>query len=230
MNIVRYKYLSRLESMMHTDFVKIVTGIRRCGKSYLLFTLFANFLKERGVDDEHIIKIDLDSFSNRKLRDTEELYVFLNSHIKDSGMYYVLLDEIQLVPDFADILNEFLRCDNVDLYVTGSNAKLLSRDVITEFRGRGYEIKMYPLSFSEYMTVFDGSMQKGLQQYMVYGGLPQIFDFDTDEEKSQFLSSLFDETYIRDIKQRYTIRKKTIWKNLSTWSLPISVASLIPRS
>lgn len=208
MNIVRYKYLSRLESMMHTNFVKIVTGIRRCGKSYLLFTLFANFLKERGVDDEHIIKIDLDSFSNRKLRDTEELYVFLNSHIKDSGMYYVLLDEIQLVPDFADILNEFLRCDNVDLYVTGSNAKLLSRDVITEFRGRGYEIKMYPLSFSEYMTVFDGSMQKGLQQYMVYGGLPQIFDFDTDEEKSQFLSSLFDETYIRDIKQRYTIRKE----------------------
>lgn len=208
MNIVRYKYLSRLESMMHTNFVKIVTGIRRCGKSYLLFTLFANFLKERGVDDEHIIKIDLDSFSNRKLRDTEELYVFLNSHIKDSGMYYVLLDEIQLVPDFADILNEFLRCDNVDLYVTGSNAKLLSRDVITEFRGRGYEIKMYPLSFSEYMTAFDGSMQKGLQQYMVYGGLPQIFDFDTDEEKSQFLSSLFDETYIRDIKQRYTIRKE----------------------
>ena len=140
MKIKRGKYLSRLESMMHTNFVKIITGIQRCGKSYLLFTLFADFLKERGVDEAHIIKIDLDSFSNRKLRDAEELYKFLNSQIKDTSMYYLLLDEIQLVPDFADILNEFLRRDNVDLYVTGSNAKLLSKDVITEFRGRGYEI------------------------------------------------------------------------------------------
>lgn len=208
MKIKRGKYLSRLESMMHTNFVKIITGIQRCGKSYLLFTLFADFLKERGVDEAHIIKIDLDSFSNRKLRDAEELYKFLNSQIKDTSMYYLLLDEIQLVPDFADILNEFLRRDNVDLYVTGSNAKLLSKDVITEFRGRGYEIKMYPLSFSEYMTAFDGSIQQGLQQYMVYGGLPQIFDFSTDEEKANFLTGLFEETYIRDIKQRYTIRKE----------------------
>ena len=208
MKIKRGKYLSRLESMMHTNFVKIITGIQRCGKSYLLFTLFADFLKERGVDEAHIIKIDLDSFSNRKLRDAEELYKFLNSQIKDTSMYYLLLDEIQLVPDFADILNEFLRRDNVDLYVTGSNAKLLSKDVITDFRGRGYEIKMYPLSFSEYMTAFDGSIQQGLQQYMVYGGLPQIFDFSTDEEKANFLTGLFEETYIRDIKQRYTIRKE----------------------
>ncbi|MDD2962055.1 MAG: ATP-binding protein [Muribaculaceae bacterium] len=208
MNIIRSKYLSRLESMMHTKFVKIITGIRRCGKSYLLFTLFANLLKEKGIDDKHIIKVDLDSFSNRKLRESEELYKFLNSQIKDSAMHYVLLDEIQLVPAFADILNEFLRRDNVDLYVTGSNAKLLSKDVITEFRGRGCEIKMYPLSFSEYMSAFNGSMQKGLQQYMVFGGLPQIFDFDADEQKAQFLSRLFEETYIRDIKQRYTIRKE----------------------
>lgn len=192
---------------MHTRFVKTITGMRRCGKSYLLFTQFVNLLKGRGVDEEHIIRIDLDSFSNRKLRDPEELYGFLNSQIKDAGMYYVLLDEIQLVPGFADILNEFLRRTNVDLYVTGSNAKLLSKDVITEFRGRGYEIKMYPLSFGEYMTAFDGSKQSGLNQYMVYGGLPQIFDFATDAQKSLFLSSLFEETYFRDIKERYTIRK-----------------------
>lgn len=192
--------------MMHTDFVKIITGIRRCGKSYLLFTLFTDFLLERGVDASHIIKVSLDSFSNRKLRKPEELYSFLDSQVKDSEMYYFLLDEIQLVPDFAEILNEFLRRGNVDLYVTGSNAKLLSKDIITEFRGRGYEIKMYPLAFSEYMSAFDGTIQKGLDQYMVYGGLPQLFDFPTEEQKSQFLKTLFNETYLRDIKERYAIR------------------------
>lgn len=214
MIIRRDKYLSQLEAMMHTSFVKIVTGMRRCGKSYLLFTLFYELLKQRGVDETHIIKVDLDSFSNRKLRNQEELYNYLNSQIKDDDIYYFLLDEIQLVPDFADILNEFLRRKNVDIYVTGSNARLLSKDVITEFRGRGYEIKMYPLSFSEFMTSFNGSVQNGLHQYMVYGGLPQIFDFNTDEQKSQFLKSLFDETYMHDIKDRYTIRKEDEFEEL----------------
>lgn len=200
--------MEQVKSMMHTDFVKIITGMRRCGKSYLLFTLFHNFLLDNGVDESQIIKIDLDSYSNKPLRNPDNLYNFLDSHTKDDKTHYVLLDEIQLVPEFADILNEFLRRKNIDLYVTGSNARLLSKDVITEFRGRGYEIKMHPLSFREYMTAFDGSIQKGLDQYMTYGGLPQILDFPTDAQKTQFLKTLFDETYLKDIKQRYDVRKE----------------------
>lgn len=207
MEIKRDKYLSELESMKHTSFVKIVTGMRRCGKSYLLFNLFYKRLLESGVDASHIVKVDLDSFQNRKLRNPDELYQYLDSSLKDGMMYYFLLDEIQLVGDFADVLNSFLRRSNVDIYVTGSNARLLSKDVITEFRGRGHEIRMYPLSFREYMSVYEGSMQKGLDEYMTFGGLPQIFDYKTEAQKSQFLKSLFAETYIRDIKDRYSIKR-----------------------
>lgn len=145
MEIKRDRYLSELEAMRHTGFVKIITGIRRCGKSYLLFNLFYNNLLNSGVDGSHIIKVDLDSFQNRKLRNPDELYQYLDKSIRDNGMHYFLLDEIQLVDDFADVLNSFLRRSNVDIYVTGSNARLLSKDVITEFRGRGHEIRMYPL-------------------------------------------------------------------------------------
>ena len=207
MEIRRDKYLSELESMKHTSFVKIVTGMRRCGKSYLLFNLFYKHLLESGVDASHIVKVDLDSFQNRKLRNPDELYQYLDNSLKDDGMHYFLLDEIQLVDDFADVLNSFLRRSNVDIYVTGSNARLLSKDVITEFRGRGHEIRMYPLSFREYMSVYEGSMQKGLDEYMTFGGLPQIFDYKTEVQKSQFLKSLFAETYIRDIKDRYSIKR-----------------------
>lgn len=139
MEIKRDRYLSELEAMRHTGFVKIITGIRRCGKSYLLFNLFYNNLLNIGVDVSHIIKVDLDSFQNRKLRNPDELYQYLDKSIMDNGMHYFLLDEIQLVDDFADVLNSFLRRSNVDIYVTGSNARLLSKDVITEFRGRGHE-------------------------------------------------------------------------------------------
>lgn len=207
MEIKRDRYLSELEAMRHTGFVKIITGIRRCGKSYLLFNLFYNNLLNIGVDVSHIIKVDLDSFQNRKLRNPDELYQYLDKSIMDNGMHYFLLDEIQLVDDFADVLNSFLRRSNVDIYVTGSNARLLSKDVITEFRGRGHEIRMYPLSFKEYMSVYEGTVQKGLDEYMTYGGLPQIFDYTTEAQKSQFLKSLFSETYLRDIKDRYNIRK-----------------------
>lgn len=207
MEIKRDKYLSQLESMKHTSFVKIVTGMRRCGKSYLLFNLFYKHLLESGVDTSHIVKVDLDSFQNRKLRNPDELYQYLDSSLKDGMMYYFLLDEIQLVDDFADVLNSFLRRSNVDIYVTGSNARLLSKDVITEFRGRGHEIRMYPLSFREYMSVYEGSMQKGLDEYMTFGGLPQMFDYKTEAQKSQFLKSLFAETYIRDIKDRYAVKR-----------------------
>lgn len=193
--------------MKHTSFVKIVTGMRRCGKSYLLFNLFYKSLLESGIDASHIVKVDLDSFQNRKLRNPDELYQYLDNSLKDDGMHYFLLDEIQLVDDFADVLNSFLRRSNVDIYVTGSNARLLSKDVITEFRGRGHEIRMYPLSFREYMSVYEGSMQKGLDEYMTFGGLPQIFDYKTAEQKSQFLKSLFAETYIRDIRDRYSIKR-----------------------
>lgn len=207
MEIKRDKYLSELESMKHTSFVKIVTGMRRCGKSYLLFNLFYKSLLESGIDASHIVKVDLDSFQNRKLRNPDELYQYLDNSLKDGMMYYFLLDEIQLVDDFADVLNSFLRHSNVDIYVTGSNARLLSKDVITEFRGRGHEIRMYPLSFREYMSVYEGSMQKGLDEYMTFGGLPQIFDYKTEAQKSQFLKSLFAETYIRDIKDRYAVKR-----------------------
>ena len=207
MEIRRDKYLSELEAMKHTSFVKIVTGMRRCGKSYLLFNLFYKHLLESGIDASHIVKADLDSFQNRKLRNPDELYQYLDNSIKDGDMYYFLLDEIQLVDDFADVLNSFLRRSNVDIYVTGSNARLLSKDVITEFRGRGHEIRMYPLSFREYMSVYEGSMQKGFDEYMTFGGLPQIFDYKTEAQKSQFLKSLFAETYIRDIKDRYAVKR-----------------------
>lgn len=207
MEIQRDQYLAELESMRHTSFVKILTGIRRCGKSYLLFKLFYNHLINTGVEKSHIIQIDLDSFQNRKLREPDELYYFIDSQIKDKQIYYILLDEIQLADHFADVLNSFLRRDNTDIYATGSNAKLLSKDVITEFRGRGHEIKMRPLSFKEYMSAYDGSVQRGLDEYMTYGGLPQIFDYKTEQQKAYFLKSLFAETYIRDIKERYDIRK-----------------------
>ena len=207
MEIKRDKYLRELEAMRHTGFVKIVTGIRRCGKSYLLFNLFDFYLRSRGVEASHIVKVALDGYESRHLRNPDSLYEFLDHSIADDGMHYFLLDEIQLVDHFAEVLNAFLRRGNVDIYVTGSNARLLSKDVITEFRGRGHEIRMFPLTFAEYMSVYDGTRQRALDEYMTYGGLPQIFDYKTDRQKAQFLKNLFAETYLRDIKERYAIRK-----------------------
>lgn len=205
--IQRNKYLNELISLQGNGMIKVITGMRRCGKSYLLFNIFASYLREQGIKPEQIIKINLEDFKHRALRNPNNMYSYVESHIKDDRTHYILLDEIQLLEHFEDVLNGFLNIQNVEVYVTGSNAKFLSKDIITEFRGRGYEIKMYPLSFREYMSAYKGSVQAGLNEYMLYGGLPQILSYTTEEQKSKFLKTLFDETYIKDIKDRYEIRK-----------------------
>lgn len=205
--IQRNKYLNELISLQGNGMIKVITGMRRCGKSYLLFNIFASYLREQGINPEQIIKINLEDFKHRALRNPNNMYSYVESQIKDDRTHYILLDEIQLLEHFEDVLNGFLNMQNVEVYVTGSNAKFLSKDIITEFRGRGYEIKMYPLSFREYMSAYQGSVQAGLNEYMLYGGLPQILSCVTEEQKSKFLKTLFDETYIKDIKDRYAIRK-----------------------
>lgn len=205
--IQRNKYLNELVSLQGNGMIKVITGMRRCGKSYLLFNIFASYLREQGINPEQIIMINLEDFKHRALRNPNNMYSYVESQIKDDRTHYILLDEIQLLEHFEDVLNGFLNMQNVEVYVTGSNAKFLSKDIITEFRGRGYEIKMYPLSFREYMSAYQGSVQAGLNEYMLYGGLPQILSYVTEEQKSKFLKTLFDETYIKDIKDRYAIRK-----------------------
>lgn len=187
--------------------IKVVTGMRRCGKSYLLFEIFASWLEKNGIASDHVIKLDLEDYKNRGMRNPDNLCAYVESRITDDAMHYLLLDEVQMLGHFEDVLNGFLRMRNVDVYVTGSNAKFLSKDIVTEFRGRGFEVKMYPLSFSEYMSVYQGSVQAGFNEYMLYGGLPQILSYATEEQKAKFLKSLFDEVYIKDIKDRYEIRK-----------------------
>jgi predicted AAA+ superfamily ATPase len=187
--------------------IKVVTGMRRCGKSFLLFEIFASYLEQNGISTDHLIKVDLEDYKNREMRKPDNLYAYVESRIVDDGMYYVLLDEVQMLDDFEDVLNGFMKMRNVDIYVTGSNAKFLSKDIVTEFRGRGFEVKMYPLSFSEYMSAYSGSVQAGFNEYMLYGGLPQILSYTTEEQKVRFLKTLFDETYIKDIKDRHGLRK-----------------------
>lgn len=205
--INRTKYLNELISLRNNGMIKVVTGMRRCGKSYLLFEIFTSFLKENGVNEDHIISVDLEDFKNKAKRNPENLYAYVESRITDNEMYYILLDEIQMLGEFEDVLNGFLRKPNVDIYVTGSNAKFLSKDIITEFRGRGFEVKMHPLSFSEFMSAYPGSIQAGFNEYMLYGGLPQILAYKNEDQKVRFLKSLFDETYIKDIKERHGVKK-----------------------
>lgn len=207
MIINRNKYLNEMVSLRHNGMIKIITGMRRCGKSYLLFQLFPSFLKNEGVDNNHIIMVDLEDFANREMRNPDNLYKYVKSRIVDNQMYYLLMDEVQMLDHFVDVLNGLLKIPNIDIFVTGSNAKFLSKDIITEFRGRGFEISIYPLSFSEYMSVYPGTIQAGLNEYMLYGGLPQILSYDNEEHKVEFLKKLFEETYIKDIKERYDIRK-----------------------
>ena len=199
-------YLQKLIRSKHNGMIKVITGVRRCGKSYLLFNLFCEHLKASGVDDEHIIKVDLEDRRNKTLCDPDKLLEYIDSRLTDDGQYYILLDEIQKVDEFEDVLNSYLKMQNVDVYVTGSNSKLLSKDIITEFRARGYEIKVRPLCFREYMSVYQGpSREQALLEYMTYGGLPQTLTMESAEEKEDYLKSLFTSTYIRDIKERYKI-------------------------
>ena len=199
--------MDELVSLRNNGMIKIITGMRRCGKSYLLFEIFTSYLESNGIAPDHIIKVDLEDYRNRAMRNPDNLYAYVESRITDGDMYYILLDEVQMLDQFEDVLNGFLRIRNADIYVTGSNAKFLSKDIITEFRGRGFEVKMYPLSFSEYMSAYPGTVQAGLNEYMLYGGLPQILSYPTEEQKVRFLKALFDETYLKDIKERYEIRK-----------------------
>lgn len=209
MIIKRDIYLNRLISRKHNGLIKVVTGIRRCGKSYLLFNLFKDHLLTEGVDQQHIIEIAFDSFENKRFREPDVLYPYLKEQMKDEGMYYVLLDEVQLLGEFESVLNSLIRMKNIDVYVTGSNARFLSKDVITEFRGRGDEVHMHPLSFAEFMSVYAGTKQDGWNEYMLYGGLPPIMNISNSEEKIEFLKSLFAETYISDIVGRHNVRNRT---------------------
>lgn len=208
MEIRRDIYLNKLISKKHNGLIKVVTGMRRCGKSYLLFNLFKEYLVNEGVNENHIIEIAFDSFENRKYRDPEVLFPYLMEKIADKEMYYVLLDEVQMLDDFESVLNSLGRKKNVDVYVTGSNAKFLSKDIITEFRGRGDEVHMCPLTYSEFMSVYDGDKQEGWRDYVLFGGIPLVLGFETADQKSDFLKSLFEETYISDITGRNNIRNK----------------------
>ena len=208
MEIRRDIYLNKFISKKHNGLIKVVTGVRRCGKSYLLFNLFKEYLVNEGVNENHIIEIAFDSFENRKYRDPEVLLPYLMEKIADNEMYYVLLDEVQMLDDFESVLNSLGRKKNVDVYVTGSNAKFLSKDIITEFRGRGDEVHMYPLTYSEFMSVYDGDKQEGWRDYVLFGGIPLVLGFETADQKSDFLKSLFEETYISDITGRNNIRNK----------------------
>ncbi|MBQ7142583.1 MAG: ATP-binding protein [Bacteroidaceae bacterium] len=214
MNIKRDLYLQQLIDRQHNGMIKVVTGVRRCGKSYLVFNLFSNYLKSNGVDDKHIIKVNLENRRNKKLRNPDALLEYIDAQLIDQDMYYILLDEVQLVDEFEDVLNSYLDVPNADVYVTGSNARFLSKDVITEFRGRGDEVKIYPLSFAEFMSAFGGSNQLGLDEYMTFGGLPLILSYKTEEQKSAYLKNLFEETYIKDIKERYQIRHEEEFEEL----------------
>mgnify|MGYP000537323591 FL=1 len=208
MEIKRDRYLNLLISKKHNGLIKVITGMRRCGKSYLLFNLFKDYLISEGIEESHIIEIAFDAYENKQFRDPDVLYPYLKEQIKDDDMYYVLLDEVQLLGEFEAILNSLTRMKNVDVYVTGSNARFLSKDVITEFRGRGDEVHMYPLSFAEFMSVYPGTKQDGWNEYMLYGGLPLVLSFATPDQKIAFLKSLFEETYISDIVGRHNIRNK----------------------
>ena len=214
MEIKRDYYLNKLIAKKHNGLIKVVTGIRRCGKSYLLFSLFKKHLLESGTNKSHIIEIAFDSFENKKFRDPEVLYPYLKEQLVDDKMYYILLDEVQLLGEFESVLNGLMRIDNVDVYVTGSNARFLSRDIITEFRGRGDELHIQPLSFAEFMSVYNGNKYDGWNEYVLYGGLPPVVLLPTSEQKIELLKNLFQETYINDIVGRHSIKNKAEFEEL----------------
>ena len=208
MEIKRDLYLQKLVDRMHNGLIKIITGVRRCGKSYLVFKIFSDYLRENGVQDDHIISMALDIRENEKYRDPDVMLSYIKSSIRKDGKFnYILLDEIQLLDDFEAVLNSILHIPNTDVYVTGSNSKFLSSDVITEFRGRGDEVRVYPLSFSEYMHAYDGDRYEGLQDYYLYGGMPLVLSMRTDQQKADYLKNLFTNTYITDLLEHNHIAK-----------------------
>lgn len=208
MEIKRDLYLNKLIKREKNGLVKVITGIRRCGKSYLLFHLYHDYLLEKGINEDHIIEIALDDIVNTELRDPITLYTHIKEQIKDSGDYYLFLDEIQFVGNFSDLVNGLSHIRNLDVYVTGSNSKFLSRDILTEFRGRGDEIRVYPLSFAEYASVYDGSISQAWKDYYTYGGLPLILSRSDDEMKAEYLTTLLEKVYMSDIVDRNKVRNE----------------------
>ena len=214
MNIQRDFYLNQLIAGRENGLIKIITGIRRCGKSYLLFNLFHEWLNDNGIDDNHIIEVALDDRSNKALRDPDALLDYVKSQITDKSLHYILLDEIQIVPEFTDVLNSLLHIRNVDVYVTGSNSHFLSTDVVTEFRGRGDEIRLHPLSFAEFCQGFQGEKGKAWKEYYTYGGLPLVLSLDTEQKKANYLDNLYQSVYLADILERHKIKNKTEFDEL----------------
>ena len=229
MQIERNVYLNKLIARKHNGFVKVITGIRRCGKSYLLNTLFYQHLLESGIEDSHIIRFAFDSAQNlmligedlmeieegKRKVDPEKFMTYINDKIVDDGMYYLLLDEVQNLGYFEAVLNGYLRKDNVDVYVTGSNSKFLSKDVVTEFRGRGDEIHLHPLSFSEFMQGYQGDKWNGWREYYTFGGLPLILSLETEQKKSEYLKNLYESVYLVDILERNKVRNKAEFDELA---------------
>jgi len=202
----RKQYLQQLISAQGNGMIKIITGIRRCGKSFLLFNLYKQHLLATGVPADHIIQVNLEDRRNKDLRDPDALLAHIDARMKDGGRYYILLDEIQLVPEFEDVLNSYLHIDNAEVYVTGSNAKFLSKDVITEFRGRGWEIRVRPLSFAEYYAGMGGDKHEALENYYLYGGLPAVVQIDNPEDKQNYLTQVYETVYLKDVLQRNQLR------------------------
>lgn len=206
MVIERNKYLQELVSCRHNGLVKIITGMRRCGKSFLLFRLFRRFLEDNGVANDHIVEMAFDDYAFKEFRNPDKFYAYVKGRIIDDQPYYILLDEVQMLDEFEDVLNGLLYIPNADVYVTGSNAKFLSKDIITEFRGRGYQIHVSPLSFAEFISVYEGDREDGWNEYLLYGGLPPVVLLKTEEEKVKLLDSLLAETYIIDVVNRNKIK------------------------
>lgn len=214
MEVRRDRYLNQLIESQGNGLIKIVTGIRRCGKSYLLFKLYADYLLSTGIHDDHIVRIDLENYRNRALRQPETLLEYIDSRITDDSHYSVLLDEIQTVPHFEEVLNSYLKIPNVDVYVTGSNSRFLSTDIITEFRGRGDEIHLTPLTFSEYYAATGGDKSDAWRDYYTFGGLPHILSLTSDEKKTKYLSSLYSTVYKNDLIDRNSITKADEFEQL----------------
>ena len=208
MEIRRDNYLKQLVERRNNGMVKVVTGIRRCGKSYLLFTLFKRYLLENGVAPDHVIEIALDGLEDEELRDPKVCYEYIRDEMEDDGIYYLLLDEVQFMPRFEEVLNSLLRIENIDIYVTGSNSRFLSSDIVTEFRGRGDEVRIYPLSFAEFYSVYDGDYDDAWDDYMTFGGLPQIAGLQSERRKADYLKNIFVNVYLKDVIERNRIQNE----------------------
>lgn len=213
--IQRQHYLNQLISGQGNGLIKVITGIRRCGKSFLLFNIFYDYLLSQGVREDHIIKIALDDLLNEDYRNPRKLLSYIKNYIKDTSVYYILLDEVQMIDSFVGVLNSLLHISNADVYVTGSNSKFLSTDIATEFRGRGDEIRIYPLSFAEYLSAYDGEKFDAWRDYCMYGGLPLILNIDSVQKKSVYLRNLYNTVYKKDLIERHNIKKEDEFDSLA---------------